>query len=607
MSGVWYIFFRHINFVIIIKGRARKIYKVFWQHIRHYRMFFVFLLIITTGTELISVIIPLYYKQFFDLIFSGATPAVVAPLLTRLIFIIFFFHLTAWVMWRIRSFTDTHFRLRVTIDIVNTCFAYLHHHSYRFFANQFVGSLVRRVNRLADSFEGIWERFIDEVLPLVVRLSAILVVLAYRRPMLALILLAWSAAYLIANYLFVRFKVKYDVAAAAIDSEVTGRLADTITNNINIKVFTGFRKEFAAFKELTLRQFRAWRFAINLNEVIVAFQILLMIAVELMIFIYAIRYWEAGILTVGDFALIQAYLLQVFDKLWNFGNVVRRIYKYLADGEEMVDILNTPHDVTDKPTATPLIVTTGAIEFRNVDFAYNPTRLVLKHFNLLVATGERVGLVGSSGAGKSTIAALMLRFFEVTDGAILIDGKNIADATQESLRATISYVSQEPILFHRTLMENIHYGRPDATDAEVFDAAQRAHCNDFIENLPQKYQTFVGERGIKLSGGERQRIAIARAILKDAPILILDEATSSLDSKAETTIQAALGNLMKGKTVIVIAHRLSTIMKMDRIVVLREGEIAEQGTHTELLANLQGLYRSLWELQVGGFIGDQKK
>ncbi|HVU79954.1 MAG TPA: ATP-binding cassette domain-containing protein [Candidatus Paceibacterota bacterium] len=249
-----------------------------------------------------------------------------------------------------------------------------------------------------------------------------------------------------------------------------------------------------------------------------------------------------------------------------------------------------------------LKTTNGAIEFKNIEFHFSKTASILKDFNLVISGREKVALVGPSGAGKSTITKLLLRLYDIKSGSIEIDGQNIADVTQDSLRDAIAFVPQEPILFHRTLMENIRYGRRGASDEAVIEAAKKAHCHEFISKLPQGYDTFVGERGIKLSGGERQRVAIARAILKDAPILVLDEATSSLDSESEALIQDALEVLMRGKTVIVIAHRLSTIMKMDRIVVLEGGKVVADGTHDELLAQ-KGLYHKLWSIQAGGFIG----
>jgi ABC-type multidrug transport system fused ATPase/permease subunit len=267
----------------------------------------------------------------------------------------------------------------------------------------------------------------------------------------------------------------------------------------------------------------------------------------------------------------------------------------------MVELLEMPHDVQDITTATPLNVDKGRVTFRDVDFYFHETRPVLTRFNFAIESGEKVALVGPSGAGKTTITKLLLRLYDLKAGALEIDGQNIAHVTQDSLRNAIAFVPQEPVLFHRTLMDNIRYGRRDATDEEVIEAAKQAHCHEFIATLPQGYQTFVGERGVKLSGGERQRVAIARAILKNAPILVLDEATSSLDSESESLIQDALKTLMKGKTVIVIAHRLSTIMNMDRIVVMDGGSIVDQGTHAELLTK-DGLYQKLWSIQAGGFL-----
>ena len=283
------------------------------------------------------------------------------------------------------------------------------------------------------------------------------------------------------------------------------------------------------------------------------------------------------------------------------GKQVRSFYEALADSNEMTEILTTPHEVEDAPGAKLLKIKSGGIEFQNVNFKYEQAANVLQNFNLQIAPGERVALIGPSGGGKSTIVKLLMRFTDVQGGEILIDGQNIAKVTQDSLRQNISLVPQEPMLFHRTLMSNIRYGKPGASDEQVIEAAKLAHAHEFISKLPQGYKTFVGERGIKLSGGERQRVAIARAILKNAPILVLDEATSSLDSESEHFIQDALKNLMENKTVIVIAHRLSTIMQMDRIIVLENGKITEQGKHEELIKAKEGTYQKLWQIQAGGF------
>lgn len=320
------------------------------------------------------------------------------------------------------------------------------------------------------------------------------------------------------------------------------------------------------------------------------------------LFFFAIQLWKNWELTLGDFVLIQTFLIQIINHIWDFGRMIRSIYENLAEAEEMTEILDTPIEIQDVKGAKALEVTKGKIDFDHVYFHYHKTRPVLKDFSLSLKAQEKVGVVGHSGAGKSTVVRILLRMHDISKGKILIDGQKISQVTQESLWKSVSLVPQEPILFHRTLMENIRYGRPEASDEEVYTASRLAHCHEFIEQLPEKYNTFVGERGIKLSGGERQRVAIARAILCNSPILVLDEATSSLDSESEKFIQEALDELMKNKTVIVIAHRLSTIMKMDRIIVMDQGKVVETGSHKELLRKKTGMYKQLWDLQVGGFI-----
>ena len=328
----------------------------------------------------------------------------------------------------------------------------------------------------------------------------------------------------------------------------------------------------------------------------------LSLAVQIGLLVGAVFLWQQGLVTVGDFILIQLYILGLIDRIWNLGNALRRVYDAFADASEMVDILERQVAIEDAPNAKSLELKSGQIDLSDVSFSFENDRPVLRDFSLTIVGGEKVALVGPSGAGKSTITRLLLRLHDPRTGAIRIDGQDLRGLTQESLRRAISYVPQEPALFHRTLSENIAYGKSGATEAEIMEAAKRAHCREFISALPMGYDTLVGERGIKLSGGERQRVAIARAILKDAPILILDEATSSLDSESEALIQAAFAELMVGKTVIAIAHRLSTIMKMDRIIVVEGGNVVLTGTHDELLSQGSNLYKKLWDIQAGGFI-----
>lgn len=488
-------------------------------------------------------------------------------------------------------------------SLERTSFSYLLDHSYRFFSNNFAGSLVRKIHRLTRAFDVIADQVFPKVIQLTVAIIGTIIIFAYRNIFVAGILLAWVILFLIVNTIIARWKLKYDAERAALDTEAGGVLADAISNSMTIQQFNGKSFESGRFIAVSERWRKLQTFTWVLGDLSDGAQAAFMIALEGVVMYFAIKYYVAGLLTLGDFALIQTALVGLFMKLWDFGRVIRHSYEAFADAKEMVDILETSHEIVDKPRAKKLLVEKGGIAFRDVTFAYNQTRMILTDMTLDIAPHEKLAFVGPSGAGKSTVLKLLMRFFEVTSGKVLIDGQNIADVTQESLRANISLVPQDPLLFHRSIMENIRYGRREASDKEVVAASKKAHCHEFIAELPQGYDTKVGERGIKLSGGERQRVAIARAILKNAPILILDEATSSLDSESEAMIQEALKELMKKKTVIVVAHRLSTIMQMDRIVVIEKGKVADTGTHAELLQRA-GTYHKLWSIQAGGFLPD---
>ncbi len=581
-----------------MKYNTKLTFKIFWQHALKYKLaMIVIFLSVTTGAAF-GVSTPYFYKKFFDALTNNGTKG-------DLLHVLFFIFLTMtgeWFFWRIAAFVNAYFQTKMMGDLAVTCFKYLHKHSFGFFNNNFVGSLVKRVNRFYRAFEGIADRFTWDLLPILTNIILIIIILAKRSVYLGLAIIVWIIIYCVINYLFTIYKLKYDVERSKWDSKVTGVLADTITNNSNIKLFVGYNREVKNFAGVTEKLNRLRKFTWDLSNIFEGFQVMFMIALEIGIFYIAINLWFKKALTIGDFVLIQSYILTIFMKLWDFGRVVRNFYENLADAEEMTEVLNTPHGITDVKNAKKLLVKEGGIKFNKVNFFYHQTRPVFENFNLNIIPREKIALVGPSGAGKTTIVKLLLRMHDVSQGEIVVDGQNIAKVTQESLWQNISMVPQDPILFHRSLLENIRYGKPDANDKEVFKAAKLAHCHEFISEFPDGYETKVGERGIKLSGGERQRVAIARAILRNAPILVLDEATSSLDSESESLIQDALDVLMKNKTVIVIAHRLSTIMKVDRILVVAAGGILEQGTHTELLAKKDGLYQKLWKIQAGGFI-----
>jgi ATP-binding cassette subfamily B protein len=342
--------------------------------------------------------------------------------------------------------------------------------------------------------------------------------------------------------------------------------------------------------------------AFNLTDIA---QSVVMTLFKFALLIPVVIFWANGKATVGDAVFVFSSYNLIASHLRSIGERIREAQKSASEMEDIVAFSRMPFFVDDLPDARNLEVRKGAVEFRGVEFQYsNRTQPIFRNLNLAIAANERIALVGQSGGGKTTFVKLLQRLYDLRRGEILFDGQDISQITQKSLRRAVGVVPQDPILFHRSIAENIAYGRPNATPAEIRRAAKLAHADEFIEKLPEKYATFVGERGVKLSGGERQRVAIARAILADTPILILDEATSALDSKSEKLIQDALANLMSGKTVIIVAHRLSTIKSVDRILVFENGKIVESGRHGELLRQKNGIYRRLFELQAGGFIAE---
>ncbi len=585
-----------------MKNNTKKTLQIYWQYAMKYKISILVMVICIVVTSLIGVAIPLYFKQLFNLLTYSQDRLAAVPALIGILAAIASLEFASWLSWRAVSFIHANFTLKVVSDLSVMCFSYLHKHSFSYFNNNFGGSLVKRVKWFTSAFEAVFGEVIWQLLPLIVNISAIFFVLSRTSLWLGGGILIWAVIFLGINWVFTVFKLKYDIERSAAETAATGLLADTITNHSNVKLLNGYAREVKNYNDATAKLKRIRGISWRTSNIFDAVQGFLMSVMEIGIFYLAIKLWSRNILTVGDFVLIQAYLLNIFMRFWDFSHVIRRIYQSLSDAEEMTEILQTDHEIKDIARAKKLIVKKGQIDFEKVTFNYHQTRSIFKNFSLTINPGERLAIIGSSGSGKTTIIKLVLRMHNIDGGKILIDGQDIARVTQESLWKNISLVPQDPILFHRTLMENIRYGRPEATDEEVFAAAKAANCHDFIEASPEGYQTYVGERGIKLSGGERQRVAIARAILRNAPILILDEATSSLDSRSERLIQDALDNLMKNKTVIVVAHRLSTIRKMDRIIVISKGKISEEGSHEALIKKDNGTYKKLWELQAGGFI-----
>ncbi len=585
-----------------MKTSIGRVLITYWREVKKRIALVLLLFFALTVARVTDLFVPIEYKRFFDVLGSSVSPDDVVKILFSAIITILGLKLIMWLGYRIASFGLSYFESRTIADLKESAFDYLVGHSYNFFANNFGGALVQRLNRLGRSFERFSDRIYWDLWALIIRVIGVTIILWHYRPLLSVIVLTWAIIFLAVDFLVSKWKLKFDIKRAEKDSESTAVLADAISNYNTIQLFSGFSFESKRFKGVMEGWQKITNFAWNIGSIIDSIQGLLFIGVEFILFYVGIGMWQKGQITIGTFVLVQAYLIQLIDILWGFGRILRDFYESFADAAEMVEIIDTPYEIKDIPKAKKLTVTRGEIELSGIEFSFNQTRKILKGIDLKIAPGEKIALIGPSGAGKSTIVKLLLRFYDLENGTISIDGQDISKVTQESLRDNIAMVPQDPILFHRTLFENIRYGRRNTAKEDIYRVAQLSHCDDFIGDLPLKYDTYVGERGIKLSGGERQRVAIARAMLKDAPIIILDEATSSLDSGSELLIQDAFNRLTEKKTVIVIAHRLSTIKKVDRIIVIDDGGIVEAGTHDELVDKEDGLYRRLWEVQAGGFI-----
>lgn len=576
----------------------------YWPHMKKYPksgigLFFVYTIAIIAS----NLIFPYIIKETIDTMTSSEPSNIIAQELFTLIGFLAFITLIFNVFYRIGDYLTAYFQSNTLKLISDAAFEKLQKHSYTFFANNFTGSLVAKAGRFTNAFAQLHDKLVYMFYFSSVKLIGILLIIFYFAPLIGMLFIVWFIIYCFIVFLFIRKKFPLDLAEATENSRVTARFADTFTNALTVKMFASNYYENTQFKKATCheekKRRKAWYFG-NFQRI---FEGLLFAALQVSIMILAVKLWLSGDISTGTVVLIQLYVLSTFDIVWNIGRTLTESAKSLADAKEMIDIFEEKPDVQDIKEPEKCKIKKGKITFDAIHFSYNESEGIFDNFSLTINSGERVGLVGHSGAGKTTITKLLLRFTNVNSGVITIDDQDISKITQDDLRRNIAYVPQEPLLFHRSLRENITYGKPDATDEEIIDAAKKANAHNFIITLKDGYDTLVGERGIKLSGGERQRVTIARAMLKDAPILILDEATSSLDSTSEKMIQEAFEELMKDRTTLVIAHRLSTIQKMDRIIVLDAGKITEQGTHKELLAK-NGNYATFWKQQTGGYLGE---
>lgn len=585
-----------------MKDNTKGTLKYYFRAMKNHKITGIILTITVIVGAAIDTLVPILSKNFFNVLYDGGLKEEVVRTLMQILLIIALVKFVRWVFWRISSFTINFFESKSIVDLSRFCFDYLQKHSFSYFANNFSGSTVKKHKSFVNTFEYLTDQLFFEIIPGIVTVLIMIVVLGSINIYLGLGMLGWMIVFLFINWWFNKYKIKFDIQRSEAETATSGLLSDTVSNNVNIKLFNGYIYESEAYGNLSENLHKIRKFTWDMGAVFYGFQSLLMLVIEILIFYLSIRLWQQDRLTIGDFVLIQSYLFSAMMLVWDFGRIMMKMYERLADAEEMTKILNLPYQIIDSSKAKKLKVKNGEIRYENVSFRYEDGEEVVKNFNLRVKEGQTIALVGLSGSGKSTLTKLLLRLYDVIEGKILVDGQDITKVTQESLRDNISLVPQDPLLFHRSLMENIRYGRFGATDEEVIKAAKLAYCDEFISKLKDGYNSTVGDRGIKLSGGERQRVAIARAILKNSPILVLDEATSSLDSESEKYIQKSLVNLMKNKTVLIIAHRLSTIKRADRIVVISDKKIVEDGDHSQLIKIENGIYKKLWDIQVGGFI-----
>lgn len=497
-----------------------------------------------------------------------------------------------------------YFVARVCIDgkeyLYNQLSTYLLQHSHSYFSDRFAGALMGKLSTTVNAFENFTEYVLWNYLDSIITFGSTLVFVMFVDVTAGLVLGGIFILLFVANYLMSARSQAYSKISADAQSIQSGVVVDILSNTSIVRQFGRAKQErqviakvsqTAKQAEYKTRFFGEWLLVINSLVITIGFALMMWVLIE---------GYQSGAIGTGSLVFVLGLLMGMAYQLLFLGNAFQNGSQQFGQLKDGISEMLLPHEIVDLPNAKTLAVSNGVIIWQDVTFEYGENK-VFNKFNLTIPAGQRLRLVGSSGAGKSTFVSLLLRQNELSNGKILIDGENIAQVTQVSLRNGISVVPQEPALFHRSIRENITYGNPDATAEEIIEVAKKAQAHDFINALPEKYDTLVGERGVKLSGGQKQRVAIARAMLKNSPILILDEATSALDSESEVEIQQALHTLMTGKTVVAIAHRLSTLREMDRIIVLENGQIIEDGTH-DILSKSGGTYERLWTHQAGGFL-----
>lgn len=584
---------------------TRKTFKLFLSHVLRYKAYAVALLVwIPILIVANQVIPPIIAANVLDKLSTGDyVPGDVWTSFGSLLLIyagILFF--TNTIGWRLIIILVWKLEIKVSRDLIERIFNHLTNLDMEFHNNSFGGSLVSRSNKLVGAYSRLADTLIFQLYGLIIISVSTGVVLWPKAPQFVIVFYTIAVIYiLIAIKITKRIRALSSIEASK-QNKVTGYLADMVTNVMAVKSFSAQTHENKRFNIATTDSSNAstklmWA-QLHRENIFASVTSTISVAALALATVSVVVYNAE----IGTVFLVLSLTSNLTTRLWDFSQgTLRNINKALGDSEETVEMLDRKPEILDPEQPKIMPLNMGVINFSNVGFSHDKIGL-FSDFNLRINQGQKIGLIGHSGSGKTTLTKLLLRFKDIDEGVIEINGVDIREVNQSDLRKVISYVPQEPLLFHRSLRENIAYGKEKATTQEIEQAAKYAHAHDFIMSLPSGYDTLVGERGVKLSGGQKQRVAIARAMLKDAPILVLDEATSALDSESETLIQDALWKLMEGKTAIVIAHRLSTIQKMDEIVVLDNGKIFEQGSHSDLIHKKGGLYARLWKHQSGGFL-----
>ena len=587
------------------KITLRMVMKYFIKKSKPYKWLILLSLLWCLIIAWISILSPIYQSKLVDIVSMTWTekPELVTMLLNVLLTILILDLTNIWAR-RLLWFPTIKYENAVTKDIYEECFQYIHKHSYRFFSNNLSWSLIAKINKLAWAYEIVVDRFVFQIINMIIFIPMTIIIIMRENLKIWLMFLGFVIIYTTLQIIFFNITKKYEIAANELNSKTTWELSDSIINNYNVLIFASLPYEFKRFREILTwwmnmrwKQWRIWErtfFATWMTTCIFSIWSLFI----------AIKAWWAWLIPASVILLVQLYVMRMANQLSDVRYILKSLSRALWESTEMLSILNTPHEIQDY-TNKKLKIWNGRIDFDDVTFSYVEWKNVFEWLNLNIKPWEKVAIVWASGSWKTTLIKLLFRFFDIQWWKILIDWQDISQVTQNSLREQLSMVPQDPILFHRTIKENIAYWRHNATQQEIIAAAKMAKCHDFISSLKDGYESFVWERWIKLSWWERQRIAIARAILENKNILVMDEATSSLDSESEKYIQDAMDEVMKNKTCIVIAHRLSTIAKMDKIIVMDNWEIVEKWSHNVLIQNENWIYHKLWSIQSWWFLSDE--